>query len=184
EPLLVAQTFGYLIVGLRVDPDDWCRSPLCGGTPTPNQIVQRVMGQLDDTGPREGQVVLLHDAGGDRSRTVAALPMLIDAIRAKGYQLVTVDQLAGMTPAQAMPPTSRSSLELLIDSLGFSFFRYVDMLLTTLFVTAIVLGVARLMFLAGLALYHRLKAPGRAPPMLDPDEGPMVSVLIPCFNEE
>ncbi|HEY3800257.1 MAG TPA: glycosyltransferase, partial [Caulobacteraceae bacterium] len=123
-------------------------------------------------------------AGGDRSETVAALPGLIDAIRAKGYQIVTVDQLAGMSAAQAMPPTSRSSLELLVDRMGFGFFRYMDFLLTSLFITAIVLGVARLAFLAVLALWHRLRAPGRAPPMLDPDAGPLVSVLIPCFNEE
>ena len=89
-----------------------------------------------------------------------------------------------MTPAQAMPPTSRSSVELWIDRLGFGFFRYMDVLLRTLFITAIVLGVARLFFLATLALHHRLTAPGRAPPMLDPETGPMVSVLIPCFNEE
>jgi cellulose synthase/poly-beta-1,6-N-acetylglucosamine synthase-like glycosyltransferase len=142
------------------------------------------MDRLDDTGEHEGQVVLLHDAGGDRSHTVAALPQLIDAIRARGLTLVTMDQLAGMTPAQAMPPTSRSSVELWVDRLGFGFFRYVDFLLTTLFITAIILGVGRLFFLASLALRHRFTAPGRAPPMLDPATGPMVSVLIPCFNEE
>ncbi|HZZ88823.1 MAG TPA: glycosyltransferase, partial [Caulobacteraceae bacterium] len=183
EPLLIAQKLGYLIVGLRIDPDDWQRQPN-GLMPDPDTIVQRVMDRLDDTGPRQGQVVLLHDAGGDRSQTVAALPKLIDAIRARGLKIVTVDELAGMTPAQAMPPTSRSSVELWIDRLGFGFFRYVDFLLTNLFIIAIVLGVARLLFLASLALFHRLRAPGRAPPMLDPDTGPLVSVLIPCFNEE
>jgi cellulose synthase/poly-beta-1,6-N-acetylglucosamine synthase-like glycosyltransferase/spore germination protein YaaH/peptidoglycan/xylan/chitin deacetylase (PgdA/CDA1 family) len=183
-PLLLAQKFGYLVAGLRIDPDDWCRSPNCGGTPTPDVIVQRVMDGLAVTGQHEGQVVLMHDAGGNRAETVAALPKLIDAIRAKGLKLVTVDELAGMTPAQAMPPTSRSSVELWLDRLGFGFFRYVDVLLRTLFITAIVLGVARLFFLATLALRHRLTAPGRAPAMLDPATGPMVSVLIPCFNEE
>ena len=196
-PLLIAQNLGYYIVGLRVDPDDWqacaskhgaiCPGQLDGQMPAPDLIVQRVMNLLAESpepGQPPGQIVLLHDAGGDRSQTVAALPKLIDAIRAQGYTLVTVDQLAGMTPAQALPPTSRSSLELLIDNLGFGFFRYVDILLTGLFVTAIVLGVARLLFLASLALYHRLTAPGRAPPLLGPDAGPMVSVLIPCFNEE
>ncbi|HLY78523.1 MAG TPA: glycosyltransferase [Caulobacteraceae bacterium] len=182
-PLLLAQKLGYLIVGLRIDPDDWQREPN-GRMPAPDVIIQRVMDRLDDTGPRQGQVVLLHDAGGDRSQTVAALPKLIDAIRARGLKLVTVDELAGMTPAQAMPPTSRSSVELWIDRLGFGFFRYVDVLLRTLFITAIILGVARLFFLAVLALRHRFTAPGRAPPMLDPATGPMVSVLIPCFNEE
>ena len=78
--------------------------------PSPDLIVQRVMDLLaesPDPGQPPGQVILLHDAGGDRSQTVAALPRLIDALRAKGYQLVTIDQLAGMTRAQAMPPTSR-----------------------------------------------------------------------------
>ena len=46
--------------------------------------------RLADTGDRPGQVVLLHDSGGDRSRTVEALPVLIDALRAHGYRLVTV----------------------------------------------------------------------------------------------
>jgi len=196
-PLLIAQRLGYYIVGLRVDPDDWqacdsrhgaiCPGQPDGQMPAPKLIVQRVMnllGQSPEAGQPPGQVILMHDAGGNRSQTVKALPLLIDALRAKGYRLVTVDQLAGMTSAQAMPPTSRSSVELWIDSLGFGFFRYVDILLTTLFVTAIVLGVARLLFLAVLALRHRLTAPGRAPPLLDAETGPMVSVLIPCFNEE
>jgi cellulose synthase/poly-beta-1,6-N-acetylglucosamine synthase-like glycosyltransferase/spore germination protein YaaH/peptidoglycan/xylan/chitin deacetylase (PgdA/CDA1 family) len=182
EPLIRAQELGYLIVGLRVDPDDWQRLPN-GQMPPPNMIVQRVMERLNDT-KDIGQVVLLHDAGGDRSHTVAALPELIDAIRASGRTLVTVDQLAGMTPAQAMPPTSRTSVELWIDRLGFDFFRYVEFMLTGLFVVAIILGVGRLAFLAILALWHRFTAPGHTPPMMDPATGPMVSVLIPCFNEE
>jgi len=183
EPLLVAQRLGYLIVGLRVDPDDWQRLP-DGQMPPPDTIVQRVMAELNPSGATPRQIILLHDAGGDRSQTVKALGPLIDAIRAKGYTLVTVPQLAGMTPEQAMPPTSRSSLSLWVDRLGFGFFRYMNMLLQSLFITAIVLGVARLAFLAFLALWHRFTAPAKTPPMLDPETGPLVSVLIPCFNEE
>ena len=177
EPLLVAQRLGYLIVGLRIDPDDWKK-------PDPNLIVQRTLARLADSGPNAGQVVLLHDAGGDRSRTVEALPGLIDALRAHGYRLVTVDQLAGMSRADALPPTSRSSVELLLDRLGFSFFRYLYVAMQGLFLVAIVLGVGRLAFLGVLSLWHRLRAPGHAPPMLDPETGPFISVLIPCFNEE
>src|ERR1700677_1943801 len=142
------------------------------------------MSQLNPSGASPKQIILLHDAGGDRSQTVKALGPLIDAIRAKGYTLVTVPQLAGMTAEQAMPPTSRSSLSLWVDRLGFGFFRYMNMLLQSLFITAIVLGVARLAFLAFLALWHRFTAPAKTPPMLDPETGPLVSVLIPCFNEE
>jgi cellulose synthase/poly-beta-1,6-N-acetylglucosamine synthase-like glycosyltransferase/spore germination protein YaaH/peptidoglycan/xylan/chitin deacetylase (PgdA/CDA1 family) len=177
EPLKIAQALGYLIVGLRIDPDDWKKPP-------PDEIIQKTMARLADTGPTGGQIVLLHDAGGDRSRTVEALPGLIDAIRAGGYKLVTVDQLAGMSRADALPPTSRSSWELFLDRLGFGFFRYVNDGMQALFTVAIVLGALRLAFMATLALWHRFREPGREPAMLEPQTGPFISVLIPCFNEE
>jgi cellulose synthase/poly-beta-1,6-N-acetylglucosamine synthase-like glycosyltransferase/spore germination protein YaaH/peptidoglycan/xylan/chitin deacetylase (PgdA/CDA1 family) len=177
EPLLIAQGLGYLIAGLRIDPDDWKK-------PDPDLIVSRTLARLAATGETAGQVVLLHDAGGDRSRTVQALPTLIDALRAHGYRLVTLDKLAGMSRADALPPTSRTSAELWLDRLGFGFFRYLNAAMQSLFLVAIVLGAARLAFLAVLALWHRMRAPGRAPPMMDPESGPLISVLIPCFNEE
>jgi cellulose synthase/poly-beta-1,6-N-acetylglucosamine synthase-like glycosyltransferase/spore germination protein YaaH/peptidoglycan/xylan/chitin deacetylase (PgdA/CDA1 family) len=175
-PLLAAQKQGYLTVGLRIDPDDWKK-------PDPQHIVATTIARLQDTN-RPGQIVLLHDSGGDRSRTVEALPTLIDEIRAHGYRLVSVAQLAGMTDAQAMPPTSRTDVELLLDRLGFGFFHDAEMLLQGLFITAIVLGVARLVFMATLALWQRVQIERRTPPLLDPETGPLVSVLIPCFNEE
>jgi cellulose synthase/poly-beta-1,6-N-acetylglucosamine synthase-like glycosyltransferase/spore germination protein YaaH len=177
DPLITAQNLGYLIAGLRIDPDDWKK-------PDPKLIVSRTLDRLADTGDYAGQVVLLHDAGGDRSRTVAALPALIDALRAKGYKLVTMDQLAGMKREDALPPTSRSSLSLFLDRIGFSFFRYVNDILQGLFTVAIVLGLARLLFLAVFALIQRAREPGREPALLDPQTGPLITVLIPCFNEE
>jgi cellulose synthase/poly-beta-1,6-N-acetylglucosamine synthase-like glycosyltransferase/peptidoglycan/xylan/chitin deacetylase (PgdA/CDA1 family)/spore germination protein YaaH len=175
-PLLAAQHQGYLSVGLRIDPDDWKK-------PDPDHIVATTLARLQDTN-RPGQVVLLHDSGGDRSHTVEALPRLIDEIRARGYRLVSVGDLAGMTPAQAMPPTSRSDLELMLDRFGFGFFHSAEVILQALFIAAIVLGVARLLFLAVLALVHRARIESRTPPMPDAAAGPTVSVLIPCFNEE
>jgi cellulose synthase/poly-beta-1,6-N-acetylglucosamine synthase-like glycosyltransferase/peptidoglycan/xylan/chitin deacetylase (PgdA/CDA1 family)/spore germination protein YaaH len=175
-PLLAAQQQGYMSVGLRIDPDDWKK-------PDPDHIVATTIARLQDTN-RPGQIVLLHDSGGDRSRTVAALPRLIDEIRAHGYRLVTVGDLAGMTAAQAMPPASRSSAELMLDRLGFGFMHDAELVLQGLFITAIALGVARLVFMAVLALAHRAKIDRRTPAMPDALQGPMVSVLIPCFNEE
>jgi len=177
EPLKIAQALGYLIAGLRIDTDDWQKPP-------PQMIISRTLERLADKSETAGQVVLLHDAGGDRSRTVAALPFLIDDLRARGYKLVTLDQLAGMSRADAQPPTSRSTAELWLDSIGFGFFRFVNAGMQGLFITAIVLGVFRLVFMAVLGLWHRLHAKGRAPAMLDPATGPLISVLIPCFNEE
>jgi len=40
-----------------------------------------------------GAIILMHDGGGDRSQTVAALPAVIDWLRTQGYSLVRVDQL-------------------------------------------------------------------------------------------
>ena len=179
EPLKVAQSFGYLIAGLRIDPDDWRK-------PEPALIIKRTLDRLKVSGEQEGQVVLLHDAGGDRSHTVEALPGLIDALREQGYRLVSMEQLAGRCGLdyRSWPRTSRSAVDLWLDRLGFGFFRYVNDAMQGLFVVAIVLGMARLAFMAILALWHRLREPGREPAMLNPDTGPLISVLIPCFNEE
>ncbi|MEI7572810.1 MAG: glycosyltransferase [Phenylobacterium sp.] len=176
-PLLLAQSQGYLTAGLRIDPDDWKK-------PDPDHIVSETLNRLSQSGPRAGQVVLLHDSGGDRSRTVMALPRLIDALRAQGYTLVSLDHLADMTRDQAMPAASRGSLDLWLDRLGFGFVHGAEVVLETLFLTAIVLGVARLAFLGGLALVHRLRDVPRAPPPVSPEAGPRVTVLIPCYNEE
>jgi peptidoglycan-N-acetylglucosamine deacetylase len=35
-----------------------------------------------------GAIVILHDGGGNRSQTVAALPAVVRGIRAAGYQIV------------------------------------------------------------------------------------------------
>ncbi len=64
-----------------VDPQDWRRPP-------PAVIADRVV-----NGSRPGDVVLMHDGGGDRKNTVAALPLVIQRLRALGYQFVTMDQL-------------------------------------------------------------------------------------------
>ena len=178
-PLIDAQQQGYMTVGLRIDPDDW----LNPDASTPARIVATSLARLKDT-VRPGQVILLHDSGGDRSRTVEALPLLIDALRANGYRLVSIGDLAGMTPDEVLPPTSRNSVELMLDRIGFGFFHGCQILLQGLFITAIALGVARLLLLGVLALIHRLTIGGRTPPMLDPQHGPLISVLIPCFNEE
>jgi peptidoglycan-N-acetylglucosamine deacetylase len=51
-------------------------------------IVRNVIG-----GIRPGAIVLMHDGGGDRSQTVAALPALVHDLRLRGYRMVTVPRL-------------------------------------------------------------------------------------------
>ncbi len=177
-PLLIAEKLGYVTVGLRIDPDDWNR-------PDADLIVSRTLARLQDDNPETGgQVVLLHDSGGNRSRTIAALPKLIDALRAHGYQIVTVADLIGMPAAQAMPPATRDPFQLTLDRTVFSTVRGFDKFIAALFLSAILIGLARLIFLAVLALYHRAVIDRRTPEEIPPGTGPFVTVLIPCYNEE
>jgi peptidoglycan/xylan/chitin deacetylase (PgdA/CDA1 family) len=50
-------------------------------------------------GARPGAIILMHDAGGDRTETVAALPKIIRQLRRRGYKLVTVPRLLLDNPA-------------------------------------------------------------------------------------
>jgi peptidoglycan/xylan/chitin deacetylase (PgdA/CDA1 family) len=56
--------------------------------PGTQAIVQRAVG-----GARPGAIVLMHDGGGDRSQTLAALPAIVRRLRARHYRLVTVPQM-------------------------------------------------------------------------------------------
>jgi peptidoglycan/xylan/chitin deacetylase (PgdA/CDA1 family) len=53
------------------------------------------------SGARPGAIILLHDAGGNRSETIAALPKIIARLRKKGYRFVTVPRLLLDNPAPA-----------------------------------------------------------------------------------
>jgi peptidoglycan-N-acetylglucosamine deacetylase len=75
-----------LAVFWTVDAEDW-RQP---GTQT---IISNVLGAA-----KPGAIILMHDAGGTRTQTVAALPTIIDRLRAKGYELVTVPRLIRKSP--------------------------------------------------------------------------------------
>jgi peptidoglycan/xylan/chitin deacetylase (PgdA/CDA1 family) len=59
----------------------WTTDTLDWSRPGATQIVTRA------TGPtvRGGSIVLMHDGGGDRSQTVAALPKIISALQQRGY---------------------------------------------------------------------------------------------------
>ncbi len=174
-PMEVAEKLGYLTVGLKIDPDDWQR-------PSPEQIVERVLAQA--TNPdveKRGQIVLLHDAGGDRSSTVAALPQLIDTMRAKGFEFATTSELAKWTRDQAMPPVPTDEASPLVNRYVFFTLSWLQDALTALFVIAIGLGLARLVALCGLASLGCARAKKREAPGNADDLS--VSVLIPAYNE-
>ncbi|MFM5895304.1 MAG: polysaccharide deacetylase family protein, partial [Novosphingobium sp.] len=97
QPAAIAQNLGYTIVGLHVDPGDWQR-------PGVQAIVERTIAQIHaSTTEHSGNIVLLHDGGGDREQTIAALPQIIDRLRAEGYHFVSVADLIGAKHDTVMP---------------------------------------------------------------------------------
>jgi peptidoglycan-N-acetylglucosamine deacetylase len=70
-----------LMVLWTVDTNDYLR-------PGVSVIVHNAL-----AGARPGAIILMHDAGGDRTQTIAALPLIVRGLRARGYRLVTVPQL-------------------------------------------------------------------------------------------
>ena len=172
EPALLAQQSGYLNVGLHVDSEDWTE-------PGVDAIVANtVSAVLAGTQDRSGQIVLLHDGGGDRAQTVAALPRIIDELRAHGFRFVPTAQLAGLTDAQVMPSIEGADLFWVrADVAIFMLLAGLSILLSTLFGIAIILGIARSLSLTGLAMASRRTDP----PAADPEA--LISVLIPAFNE-
>jgi peptidoglycan-N-acetylglucosamine deacetylase len=84
-----------LMVLWSVDTDDYLQ-------PGVSVIVNRAL-----AGARPGAIILMHDAGGTRTQTIAALPTIIGSLRARGFHLVTVPQLLKDDPppaGQPLPP--------------------------------------------------------------------------------
>jgi cellulose synthase/poly-beta-1,6-N-acetylglucosamine synthase-like glycosyltransferase/peptidoglycan/xylan/chitin deacetylase (PgdA/CDA1 family)/spore germination protein YaaH len=172
-PALAAQNDGYVNVGLHVDPDDWA-------LPGTDEIVRRTVAGVEAaSAERSGQIVLLHDGGGDRQQTLDALPQIIDQLRARGYRFVPVSQLAGLSPAQVMPEIEGGDLVAVrIDVAIFTTLAWIDRVLGALFMLAIALGLARAISLTWLASRARPEVP---PPAKRRNQ--LISVLIPAFNE-
>ena len=193
RPLEITQSLGYITIGNKIDPNDWKDNP----RPTAEQIVQDTLSQLDEKpGTYErcdphpcGNIILLHDGGGNRSETVRALPMIARELRARGYNLVPVSALLHKASADVMPPIPDSERW----SARVNFFAF--WMLGTVYYWFIpwvfrlgdVLMSARLLIIGVLAVLDRLvrhrrangKAGGEKPPYQ-----PAVAILIPAYNEE
>ncbi|MDO8209933.1 polysaccharide deacetylase family protein [Conexibacter sp. CPCC 206217] len=81
----LARGLGFNTIQWDVDTNDW-------QLPGTEADYQRVV-----NGVHNGSIVLMHDGGGPRSQGLAALPRIIDTLKARGYGFVTVAQLIGAT---------------------------------------------------------------------------------------
>jgi peptidoglycan/xylan/chitin deacetylase (PgdA/CDA1 family) len=81
--IATAGGLGMRTITWDVDPTDWANP---GSGAVYNRIVDAA---------QPGSIILMHDGGGDRSGTLAALPSIIDTLRGRGYRFETVTELLG-----------------------------------------------------------------------------------------
>ena len=174
-----ASTMGYLTLGQDIDPEDFSQRDA-------NLIAQRVLAKAKD-----GSVVLLHDGGGDRAATLAALPLIFDGLATRGLQVVGPDVATGMSLDALSPPAPRAPAAALFsgaDSVVFGVLGATGRYLGPAFGLAIALLALRAILLAIFAPIQarRARRLGRSdrPGPLAPPEGLAVSVVVPGYNEE
>ena len=171
-PVEVSRVENYYTIAESIDPEDW-QEGISADTIAARVIQQHTF----------GNIVLLHDAGGDRSQTVAALPRIISYFRSLGYRFVTPSQLMGKTRDEVMPPVSGKD-EIYLMRLNWFVvegFYWFERILFYLFLLGIILSVGRTLITGILAAFHKRSgrdAAGTDVPL------PLVSVIIPAHNEE
>jgi cellulose synthase/poly-beta-1,6-N-acetylglucosamine synthase-like glycosyltransferase/peptidoglycan/xylan/chitin deacetylase (PgdA/CDA1 family) len=159
---------GYLSVLSTVDSRDWTR-------PGAAEIESASLAGAD------GGVLLLHDGGGDRSQTVAALGGILDQLDARGIEATTVGAAVGVertaTPASFLDRVAGWAV---IASAWLS-----DLVISVITWALVVCGLivllrAVLVIVAAIAHARRVR---RGPdPGLRPVTEP-VSVIVPAYNE-
>jgi peptidoglycan-N-acetylglucosamine deacetylase len=183
KPIQLADELGYLTVGSRIDSRDF-------ESPGVEAIVKNTVAGVTSTDPWEqGQIVLLHDGGADRSQTIEALPQLIHELRSRGYRFAPIWELTGLTRDQVMLPVQKriqslGGFYMYASALSFYALSYGGWLMRWLFLIGIVLGVSRVIFISSLAFAQWLQSRKRERPGAGKDYDPFVSVIVPAYNEE
>ena len=161
-----ARERGYLTVLSTKDSQDWRRPG-----------VARIVANSTPRGSA-GQILLLHDAGGDRSQTVAAVGQLVPRLKARGFRFATVGEAVGVRDAiRAAPAAERWQGRALVGALGVS--NAVLSVITWLLVAAGVLSVLRAVAMLVAARRHaRVRRRGWGPMVTGP-----ATVVVPAYNE-
>ncbi|PYL48298.1 MAG: hypothetical protein DMF40_05445 [Verrucomicrobia bacterium] len=163
-PLQIAQDQNYLVVLENIDPQDWAR-------PGADVILQRIKQQRHD-----GNIILLHDAGGDRSQTVEALPRIIEYLQARNDTIVPLSKLLNTTRDALMPLLpGGQTMSHYISSTGFRVVHAVEEFLWAFMIVATALVLVRTLIVIYLAYRFRSSPPA--------DFAEPVSVVIAAYNE-
>ena len=170
-PILIARQENYLTIGAGIDPLDWQIGI------TPDSIIAHVIKEHT-----LGDIVLLHDAGGDRSATVKALPYIIKYFKENGYTFTTVSGLLGKSRDDVMPAII-SRNQLFFSDINWTvaeIIYWIERFIFGLFFTGIILAVLRMLIVGSLAVVQKIKSKTK---VSNPAFHPKVSIIVPAYNE-
>lgn len=162
----IERTRNYRVVLADRDTEDWRR-------PGVAKIVARGTPEHG-----KGAVIMLHDGGGNRAQTVAAVDRLITELKHRGYTFDTVTQGVGV----GSPWHAASTSERIRGDISVTVIRAAKLLVDVLrvaFVALAALAVARTLLLLLFARRHV-----RRPQPRGVRSHPGVSVVVPAYNEE
>lgn len=165
--LVLASEAGYLPVLTTLDSRDW-------QSPTVEQFLARATPLTED-----GEVLLMHDGGGDRAVTVAALDRLLPLLHERGYRVGTVSDALGLVDATRRSPVANRLVGGGLVGALWSAVALVKLVMATM-VAAGVLALLRAIILLVTAFRHRRLKGGSGAPA--PGIGP-VTVIVPAYNE-
>ena len=159
---------GYTTALTSLDSEDWAK-------PGAAKVIRNATPKNG-----KGEVLLMHDAGGDRSETVTALNQLIPKLQSQGYRFTTISKITGKP---TNPPASVSE-----KVRGFGLLAMVraavwlDLAMAGFLLVVGILVPLRLALMLTFAGWHaHRRRPGHwswGPPVTEP-----VSVIVPAYNE-
>jgi Predicted glycosyl hydrolase len=182
KPVVLASNLNYITVLEFLDPQDWNTEERLPNGQLHHRTAQDMLATLESQLDLEhGSCILLHDGGGDRTETIKLVPMLIRDLRAKGYTFVPVSTLINSTRDLINPPVTKSdTLMLANDRVVFEAIYLFELFLSVAFVSAIILGTIRVIFVTILAIIARLR---ERKAVFDETYSPALSVVIAAYNE-
>ncbi|WP_157372230.1 bifunctional polysaccharide deacetylase/glycosyltransferase family 2 protein [Arthrobacter sp. Soil736] len=169
---------GYLTVLSTTDSEDWRRPGVA--------TIER---NLTPSG-RQGQVLLMHDGGGDRQQTVAALDSTLSRFADQGYRVTTVGDAVGIDSMRQTSTVEQISGTAFVWGIRLSDF--VVTAISWALIAAGILTLIRAVLVVGFAARHsrasrRVRAASRGRRRMDvpvrPETTEPVSVIVPAYNE-
>ena len=201
-PVAMARQDNYLFIGENIDPEDWQKGV------SADTIFSRVLKGIHE---KRGNIILLHDAGGEsRAETVKATQMIVDYFQKNGYKFISLSDYLHKKKADLMPPVPKGKgyymmqFNLALASIVY----WLSNFFTSLFIIFIILGLTRLVIMIVLMIRERRRERNFNPHIaLVCNEGgsgrtfqtsnqshlaaseadvkcPLVSIIVPAYNEE